>query len=151
MRARVRLVAPLAVLLLLVASCRGGQTSWLGPPQKIAPGIDFFSSADPTLLDPPGPVAVYMLRLDSTRARVISVLSHEKVLGTERVDEMAGRYGAVAAINGGFFNIRNGEPSGLLKVDGHLISDTRLPRGAVIIRAPPTGRTEIAFDQLTVK
>jgi hypothetical protein len=64
---------------------------------------------------------------------------------------MAERLGAVAAINGGFFNRNNGEPTGLLKVAGDLVSDTGLPRGVVVIDAPPFGSTELAFDQLAAK
>jgi hypothetical protein len=140
-----------ALLLLVLTSCRGGEKpSWLGAPQHVAQGIEFYSSADPTLIDPPGPIAVYMLRLDPERVRLRAMLANGKILGTESVDQMAGRAGAIAAINGGFFNIRNGEPTGLLKVDGELVSDTRLPRGVAIIRAPPKGPTEIAFDQVTV-
>jgi hypothetical protein len=139
-----------AALLLIVLSSCSRQTSWLGPPQRIAAGIEFYSSADPTLIDPPGPIAVYMLRLDPAEVRLRGMLARDKVLGVERVDEIAGRAGAIAAINGGFFNIRNGEPTGLLKIDGELVSDTRLARGVAIIRAPPEGPTELAFDQVTV-
>jgi hypothetical protein len=57
----------------------------------------------------------------------------------------------VAAVNGGFFNSTNGEPAGLLKVDGQLVSDTGMPRGAVVIHAPPYGSTDLAFDQLAAK
>ena len=140
-----------ALLLIILSSCRGAdKTSWLGAPQRVAPGIEFYSAADPTLIDPPGPIAVYMLRLDPARVRLRAKLANDKVLGVERVDEMAGRTGAIAAINGGFFNIRNGEPTGLLKIDGELVSDTRLARGVAIIRTPPAGPTELAFDQVTV-
>ena len=141
-----------ALLLVVLSSCRDtGQTSWLGPPQRVAPGIEFYSSADSSLIDPPGAIAVYMLRLDPARIRLRGILAKEKILGFERVDEMAGRSGAIAAINGGFFNIKNGEPTGLLKIAGELVSDTRLPRGVAIIRAPPDGRTELAFDQVAAK
>jgi hypothetical protein len=92
-----------------------------------------------------------MLRLDPQQVRLDAVLSTGTVMGTERVDEMAGRTGAVGAINGGFFNTRNGEPTGLLKIRGELVSDTRTPRGVVAIRAPPEGRTELTFDQVAVR
>jgi hypothetical protein len=150
MRARLRLFLPAAILLLL-GGCQSVQPSWLGVPHRIAPGVEFYSSADPTLLDPPGDVAVYMLRLDPQQVRLDAVLSTGTVMGTERVDEMAGRTGAVGAINGGFFNTRNGEPTGLLKIRGELVSDTRTPRGVVAIRAPPEGRTELTLDQVAVR
>jgi hypothetical protein len=150
MRAPLRAILPAAILLLL-GGCRAVQPSWLGAPHRVAPGVEFYSSADPTLIDPPGDIAVYLVRLDPHRVRLDAVLSGGDVMGTERVDEMAGRTGAVAAINGGFFNTRNGEPTGLLKIRGELVSDTRTARGVVAIRAPPTGRTELTFDQVAVQ
>jgi hypothetical protein len=141
-----------ALLLIVLSSCRGaGQPSWLGPAQRIAPGIELYSSTDASLIDPPGAIAVQLLRLDPARVRLDGVLAGDTILGFERVDEMAARAGAIAAVNGGFFNLRNGEPTGLLKIDGELVSDTRLARGVAIIRAPPEGPTELAFDQVAVQ
>src|SRR5690606_8444527 len=47
-----------------------------------------------------------------------------------------------------FFNRNNGEPTGLLKVDGELVSDTSLTRGVVIIHSPPGGPLSLEFDRL---
>jgi hypothetical protein len=54
-------------------------------------------------------------------------------------------------VNGGFFNVKNGEPTGLLKVAGELVSDSTLARGAVVIRSPPQGKTELQFDQISAR
>jgi hypothetical protein len=69
----------------------------------------------------------------------------------ERVGDIAMRHGAIAAVNGGFFNVKNGEPMGLLKVAGELVSDNTVAKGAVIIRAPDRGAMSLAFDQLSAK
>ena len=84
-----------------------------------------------------GPIAVYLLRLDPTRVTIASGLSNGEVMDAERVDGIAARYEAIAAVNAGFFNVKNGEPAGLLKVAGELVSDTGLTRGVVAIKAPP--------------
>ena len=39
-------------------------------------------------------------------------------------------------VNAGFFNVNNGEPVGLLKVAGELVSDT--PMSAALLRSIPT-------------
>jgi len=64
---------------------------------------------------------------------------------------MAQRAGAVAAVNAGFFNVSNGEPVGLLKVAGVLVSDTPVTKGAIGIWSPETGRTELVFDQISAR
>jgi hypothetical protein len=54
-------------------------------------------------------------------------------------------------VNAGFFNVTNGEPVGLLKVAGVLVSDTPVTKGAVGIWSPESGRTELAFDQISAR
>jgi hypothetical protein len=54
-------------------------------------------------------------------------------------------------VNAGFFNVNNGEPVGLLKVAGVLVSDTPVTKGAVGIWSPESGRTELAFDQMSAR
>jgi hypothetical protein len=140
-------------VLFLAGACRAAEPpeAWLGAAERIAPGVELYRATDPTLVQPAGPIAVYLLRLDPARVRLGSALANDRILGAERVDGIAARRSAVAAINGGFFNIDNGEPVGLLKVGGELVSDTGLVKGAVIIRAPADGRTSLAFDQLKVR
>jgi hypothetical protein len=50
---------------------------------------------------------------------------------TEIVPDIAMRHRALAAINAGFFLLPSGDPSGIYKLGGQLISDTRRTRGAV--------------------
>ena len=51
-------------------------------------------------------------------------------MDTETVPDIARRHGAIAAVNAGFF-LPNGDPSGIYKFQGQLISETRRTRGAV--------------------
>jgi hypothetical protein len=98
-----------------------------------------------------GPIAVFLVRVDPAEARVASVLSNGRVLDAEVVSDIARRHNAAVAINGGFFNRSNGEPTGLLKVDGELVSDSNLARGVVIVHSPPGGPTSVEFDRLAAK
>ena len=122
------------------------QVSWLGAPKAIAPGVDLFQTTDTTLVDPPAPIAVYLLRLDPDRVVIESALSNDEVMDAERVDGIAKRRNALAAVNAGFFNVKNGEPAGLLKIAGELVSDTTLTRGAIAFTRCPaadSGSTSI--------
>src|SRR5262245_52550903 len=148
---RRRAVASLIVMLACAVACARDQTAWLGQPKNIAPGVDFFQSKDTTLVSPAGPIAVYLLRLDPARVQLESGLSNDEVMNAERVDSIATRRNAIAAINGGFFNVKNGEPAGLLKVAGELVSDTVLTRGVVAIHSQPGGKQQFDFDQVSAR
>jgi phosphodiester glycosidase len=149
---RARLVGRLVLLTLLVAATAcGRRQDWLGSPERVADGVEYFKSSDPSLVSPPAPVAVFLLRLDPARVRLESVHANDEILGLETVDGIARRHGAVAAVNGGFFNTTNGDPQFVLKEGGELVSDGKVVKGAVIIRSPPHGRTELEFDQLSAQ
>lgn len=158
MKQRVRSLALVAALAFAGSMACGGQAQtsqaqagWLSAGQSIAQGVTFYTSTDTSLLDPSGPVQVSLLRLDPVRARLTSLLSNDQVMYAEPVLEMATRAKAVAAVNAGFFNVNNGEPVGLLKVGGVLVSDTPVTKGAVGIWSPESGRTELAFDQMSAR
>jgi hypothetical protein len=119
--------------------------------QAVAPGVDLFRSNDASLVNPPGAVAVHMLRLDPERVRLDAALSNGEVMDAERVADIAARHQAIAAVNGGFFSIKNGEPTGVLKIGGELLSDSAVARGIVAIRSRPGRRPELEFDQATLK
>jgi hypothetical protein len=141
----------LSLALLWATSGAATQTSWLSAPQAVVPGIDYFTSTDTSLVEPPGPVAVFLLRLDPARARLSSEHANDEIMGLETVDSMAQRHKATAAVNGGFFNVTNGDPQFVLKEDGELVSDTSVLKGGVLIRSPPKGKTELTFDQLSAQ
>ena len=115
--------------------------------RDVADGITLFHLTDEALIDPPAPISIWLLRLDPERVRLRAVLANDEVMGTETVSEMAARHGALAAINAGFF-LPNGDPAGLLKLNGRLISDTTRPRGAVGI-AEGGGKVRLLFDRVT--
>jgi hypothetical protein len=93
---------------------------------------------------------VQLLRLDPRRVLLKSALANDEVLGLETVSEMARHKGATAAINAGFF-LPTGEPAGLLKVDGEVVSDSSIPHGAVALAsAGRDGDTSLLFDRVTV-
>lgn len=143
-----RLARPLLALLLAAgAACAERDGLGLPPPQHIAQGVRLYRLDDPALLDPGGPIAVQLLRLDPSRVRLESALANGEIMGTESVPEMAARHQALAAINAGFF-APNGDPTGLLQVDGQLVSDTRRARGAVAVSVRD-GRTSLLFDLVT--
>jgi exopolysaccharide biosynthesis protein len=139
-----------AVVLLAAAliSCRA--QSGLPTPETVLPGIRLYRLSDPTLLEPPGPVAVQMLRLDPRRVVLKSALSDDYVIGTETVLDTFQRHKPVAAINAGFF-FPNGDPQGLLQVDGELVSDTSRPRGAIAVIDDTKSGTRLLFDVVTAE
>lgn len=145
---RLRATRTIAVVLLAAASLSLRQASWLSPAEVVAPGVVYLTSSDPSLVDPPAPIAVFLLRLDPAKALLTSALAGDEVLGAEPVESIATRHHAIAAVNGGFFNTKNGESVGVLKVAGELVSDDAAVKGAVVVRAPPQGRTTLEFDQI---
>ena len=90
-----------------------------------------------------------ILQLDPTQVELRSALSQGEVMGTETVLETATRAHALAAINAGFF-LPSGDPTGVLQVDGQLVSDSPRPRGAVAV-ANQGNRTTLMFDVVTVR
>jgi hypothetical protein len=152
MRKPLSLVAAVLLALVWTSAARSAQpVAWLSAPEHIAEGVDYFTTVDRSLVDPPGPVAVYLLRLDASRVRLASVHAHDEIMGLETVDSIANRHHAVAAVNGGFFNTTNGDPQFVLKEAGELVSDTAVVKGAVVIRSPPRGKTDLEFDQLSAR
>lgn len=144
------------LLVLLTLACGAAQVpvpqgGWLSPPETVARGLEFYTSTDSTLVEPAAPISVSLLRLDPSRVRLTSLLSNDQVMYAEPVLEMATRAKSLAAVNAGFFNVKNGEPVGLLKVSGELVSDTPVTKGAVAIWSPEAGRTTLAFDQVSAR
>src|SRR6185436_2873063 len=94
------------------------QTSWLSAPERIASGVEYFTSTDQTLADPPGSTAVYLLKLDPAKVQLDSVHAKDQIMGLDTVDVIAKSHKAVAAVNAGFFNVKNGDPATVLKISG---------------------------------
>lgn len=73
------------------------------------------------------PLRINVLRVDLKRTRLKVVRALDQGLGMETVSSLAARHQAEAAINGGFFRLTGtyrGESTGLLMIDGKLISES---------------------------
>src|SRR5690606_13444123 len=96
-----------------------------------------------------GPWHVKVLMVDARTFRG----SYAASLGTsvakrETVSSMARRDGAIAAVNGGFFNIRTarhgqGDPVGVSVVGGRLLSEAVPGRSAIVLRGRTARITEL--------
>lgn len=121
----------------------------LGAAEVVAPGIELYRLDDQTLLSPPGPVSVQLLRLDPGRVDLRLVLAQDTVLGLETVPDMALRSDATAAVNAGFF-LPTGEPAGLLKIGGEVVSEIASHRGAVaLVPGGFSRKPRLLFDQVS--
>ena len=141
-----------AVLLLaaacLTAACPRETSIDLGTPERVADGVQLYRLTDPTLLDPPQPIAIQMLRLDASRVDLRSALAQDRVMQLETVPDIAARAKAIAAVNAGFFVVKNGDPAGVLEIGGELVSDATLTRGAVGILRRPGKPLALIFDRV---
>ncbi len=117
------------------------EAGWLGTPDPVAPGVDFFRNNDSSSSASVGPIAVFLVRVDPGPGAGSRACSRTVGARRRAVADIARRHQAIVAVNGGYFNRANGEPTGLLKVDGELVSDSSLARGVVIVHAPAGGTT----------
>lgn len=108
-----------------------GQAPDLGAPRSVATGVTLFHVTDQHLLEPPAPVSVWLLKVDLGSADLRAALANDEIVDTETVADTATRRQAIAAVNAGFFLLPSGDPAGIYKLNGQLVSDTRRPRGAV--------------------
>lgn len=144
----VRLIVVLA-LAAVVSACPSETRLRLPSGEQVADGVRLFLLNDPGLVSGAGPVAVQILRIDPARADIRSALAQDRVMALETVDAMAARHTAIAAINAGFFVVRNGDPAGVLEVGDELVSDSNLSRGAVGLVREPGEPTRLIFDRVT--
>ena len=117
--------------------------------ERIADGVELHRLTDPSLLNPAGPVAVHALRLDPRKVTLETAVAEDRLPARETVAGIAARRTALAAVNGGFFALENGAPTGLLKVRGTVVGGTTRARGAVAF-LERGGRTRLLFDRVIV-
>ena len=156
MRVRFRPIArrlPYALVLValawLAAGCPRETAINLGKGEAVADGVQLFRVDDANLLDPPGPVSVQILRLDPSKVDLRSALARDRVMQLETVPEIAARSEAIAAVNAGFFVVKNGDPAGVLELGDELVSDSPLTRGAVGIVRAPGKPLSLVFDRVS--
>ena len=146
---RVSFALAVAALAWLTAGCPRETTVNLGAPEKVADGVQLYHLDDAKLLDPPGPVAIQILRLDPSKVDLRSALARDRVMQLETVADIAARSNAIAAINAGFFVVKNGDPAGVLELGDELVSDSPLTRGAVGIIRAPGQPASLIFDRVS--
>ena len=85
------------------------------------------------------PVKINLLRLDLAKVGLNVHHAFDKAIGVEPTSAIGKRHGASAAINAGFFRLDKsefvGEASGLLMIDGELISESSLSRIALVLHS----------------
>jgi len=94
----------------------------------VAPGVRYEHRATEH------PLSIHILRVDPKQASISSVRALHDGLGLEALSSIAGRTGAIAAINGGFFASKgtfDGLAQFMLKIDGDWIAETKKPRSAI--------------------
>jgi len=144
-----------AALLLIVAvatgvpACERETTLSLGKPERVADGVQLYRLNDPHLLAPSGVVAIQILRVDPSSVNLRSALAGDRPMSLETVPDIAARHKAIAAINAGFFVVKNGDPAGVLEIDHELVSDAALTRGAVGIVRAPGKPLRLLFDRVS--
>ena len=97
------------------------------------------------------PVRMNLLRLDLTKVRLDVVHAMDAAIGVEKTSSIAARHGAFAAINAGFFRLDNsifaGDASGVLQIDGKLLSESHNNRIALGI-TNKRKKTSVVFGRL---
>jgi exopolysaccharide biosynthesis protein len=118
----------------------------------IAPGIEHLQITRGYKSDKEatGPWFINMLRIDLSRARLQMVHAMDEAVGLETVSSMAARYGALAAVNSGYFRTTGtyrGDSVGVEVLDGKLLSESNNVRAAIGLMAR-AGREELIFGHV---
>jgi exopolysaccharide biosynthesis protein len=120
--------------------------------QEVSPGIEHgqTSSGYASKDELTGPWFINALRIDLDRTTLKIVHALDEGVGLETVTSISTRHGAAAATNGGYFRTTGtyrGEPTGLLLVDGKLMSEPSNDRVGVGLISTKNS-TEVIFGRL---
>ena len=120
--------------------------------EVVAPGIEhvqitrgYKSDKETT-----GPWFINMLRIDLSRARLQLVHAMDEAVGLETVSSMATRYGALAAVNSGYFRTTGtyrGDSVGVEVLGGKLLSEPNSVRAAIGL-IEKSGRQDLVFGHI---
>src|SRR6266480_215915 len=118
----------------------------------IAPGIEHIqiTRGYKSEREATGPWFINMLRFDLTRARLRMMHAMDEAVGVETVSSMAARYGALAAVNSGYFRTTGtyrGDSVGIEVLNGKLLSESNNVRAAAGL-IEREGRQELIFGHL---
>src|SRR6266850_2312249 len=102
----------------------------------IAPGIEHLqiTRGHKSDKEATGPWFINMLRIDLSRARLRLVHGMDEAVGLETVSSMAARYGALAAVNSGYFRTTGtyrGDSVGAAVTTGKILSESNNLRAAI--------------------
>jgi len=138
--ARNRLLFTLFLILTVSSQAQEPATrgNTLGVNQKsefIAPGIEHIqiTRGYKSEKDTSGPWFINMLRIDLSHARLQFVHALDEAVGLETVSSMAARYGALAAVNSGYFRTTGtyrGDSVGVEVLNGRILSESNNSRAA---------------------
>ncbi len=118
----------------------------------IAPGIEHIqiTRGYKSEKEGTGPWFINLLRLDLTKARLRMVHAMDEAVGLETVSSMAARYGALAAVNSGYFRTTGtyrGDSVGIEVLNGRLLSEPNNVRAAAGL-IERDGTQELIFGHL---
>jgi hypothetical protein len=124
---RLALVLVAALVALAFTGTARAQTT------QLLPGVTY---QDDVQFTPHGPVAIHVVRGPRPAGlyRLRPVLSNESVTGRETVTAMERRLssqGTAVGINGDFFSVKDGSPSGILLKDGSLVTAPNAKRSSM--------------------
>jgi hypothetical protein len=122
----------------------------LGAGVTVADGVTLYRPNVSGVADLPQPLAVQALALDPRLVELTAALALGHEQGRAVVADAARRESAIAGVNAGFFVLATGDPTGALRVDGDLVSEARLMRGAVAIDSDARG-LRLTFDRVRVR
>lgn len=134
------------LLLLVLASVylnAGAQSPSDAKSEFIAPGIEHLQVTRGYKSDKEatGPWFINLLRIDLSKARLRMVHAMDEAVGLETVSSLALRYGALAAINSGYFRTTGtyrGDSVGIQVLNGQILSESNNGRAAMgIIEGNP--------------
>jgi exopolysaccharide biosynthesis protein len=164
--AAIRRVSAAAIVVSALFSTGGrvtSQTPSTSPPNQaaaqvgsrsevIAPGIEHvqITRGYKSEKDATGPWFINILRIDLTRSQLRMVHAMDEAVGLETVSSMAARYGALAAVNSGYFRTTGtyrGDSVGIEVLNRKLLSESNNARAAtgLIERA---GTQELIFGHI---
>jgi exopolysaccharide biosynthesis protein len=103
--------------------------------EVVAPGVEYLHTIRgyKSEKDATGPWFINMLRIDLTKARLRMVHAMDEAVGLETVSSLAARYGALAAVNSGYFRTTGtyrGDSVGVEVLNGRLLSEPNNVRAA---------------------
>lgn len=142
------LLAALSLTAIAPSISRFQQSIQLQPAEEIAPGINYYKLDAASYFGPDAPISARLLEITPSRVALDLALGKDGKQSRDTVPSMAARRQAVAAVNAGFF-ATNGDPAGIFKIDGLLVSDTGRPRGAVGFERPEGA--PLIFDRVTAR